>query len=202
MSRYTGPKTRINRRYGVAIFPPNKAFERRSYLPGMHGQRLRRKVTEYGVGLSEKQKARMYYGLTERQFRLAFDRAKRAKGVTGEVFLVSLEMRLDSVVFLAGFARTRRAARQMVGHGHFQVNGAKVDIPSYVCRSMDQITVRQFDSSRHLIMRSLEDTRYRTVPAWLQTDSNALSCAVLRAPTREEIALPVNEQIIVEFYSR
>ncbi|MDR0679252.1 MAG: 30S ribosomal protein S4 [Puniceicoccales bacterium] len=202
MSRYTGPKTRINRRCGIAIFPPNKAFERRSYLPGIHGQRLRRKVSEYGIGLNEKQKARIYYGLTERQFRLTFERAKRAKGITGEVFLSSLEMRLDSVVFLAGFARTRRAARQMVGHGHFLVNGQKVDIPSYTCCQADQITVRSSDPTRHLIMRNLEDTRYRVVPVWLQTDSNALSCTVLRAPTREEIALAVNEQIIVEFYSR
>jgi small subunit ribosomal protein S4 len=202
MSRYTGPKTRINRRYGLAIFPPNKAFERRSYLPGIHGPRLRRKITDFGLGLNEKQKARIHYGLTEKQFRIVFERAKRAKGITGEIFLSYLEMRLDSVVYLAGFARTRRAARQMVCHGHFLVNDHKVDISSYLCHPGDHVTVRQFDASRHLVMRSLEDTRYRAVPAWMQTDSNALSCVVNRVPAREEIALSVKEQIIVEFYSR
>jgi small subunit ribosomal protein S4 len=202
MSRYTGPKTRINRRYGMAIFPPNKAFERRSYLPGMHGPRLRRKVTDFGTGLNEKQKARMHYGLTEKQFRIVFARAKQAKGVTGEVFLSSLEMRLDSVAYLAGFSRTRRAARQMVGHGHFLLNGHKVDIPSYACKPGDVLSVRPADGSRHLAMRNLEDARYRAVPPWMQTDSNGLSCAIQRAPMRDEIALAVKEQLIVEFYSR
>ncbi|MDR3316552.1 MAG: 30S ribosomal protein S4 [Puniceicoccales bacterium] len=202
MSRYTGPKTRINRRFGLALFPPNKAFERRAYLPGIHGRRLRRKVTDYGIGLNEKQKARMLYGLTEKQFRLVFERAKRAKGITGSVFLQMLEMRLDSIVYLCGFARTRRAARQMVNHGHVHVNGHRVDIASYLCRASDAVAVHQIDSSRHLVMRSLEDSRYRTVPPWLQTDSSALSCMVNRAPTREEISHNINEQIIVEFYSR
>ena len=202
MSRYTGPKTRVNRRFAMAIFPPNKAFERRSYLPGMHGPRLRRKVTDYGTGLNEKQKARIRYGLTEKQFRIVFERAKRAKGVTGEVFLSSLEMRLDSVAYLAGFSRTRRAARQMVNHGHFLVNGHKVDISSYFCLPGDVVSVRQADGSRHLVMRNLEDTRYRSVPQWMQTDSNSLSCAVQRVPLREEIDFDVKEQLIVEFYSR
>jgi small subunit ribosomal protein S4 len=202
MSRYIGPKTRINRRFGTAIFPPNKAFERRSYLPGIHGPRLRRKMTDYGLGLGEKQKARFLYGLTEKQFRIVFGRAKRAKGITGEIFLRMLEMRLDSVIYLAGFARTRRAARQMVGHGHIRVNGHKVDIASYICRAGDHIEVRPSDTSRHLIMRNLEDTRYRTVPPWMQTDPSALTCDVYRAPTREEIGHGINEQIIVEFYSR
>ncbi|MDR1435790.1 MAG: 30S ribosomal protein S4 [Puniceicoccales bacterium] len=202
MSRYTGPKTRINRRYGMAIFPPNKAFERRSYPPGMHGQRLRRKVTDYGTGLQEKQKARIYYGLTEKQFRIVFERAKQTKGVIGEVFLSSLEMRLDSVAYSAGFSRTRRGARQMVCHGHFFVNGHAVDIPSYQCNCGDVISMRQVDSSRHIAMRNLEDTRYRAVPPWIQTDSSSLSCAVNRAPRRDEIALAVKEQLIVEFYSR
>jgi small subunit ribosomal protein S4 len=186
----------------MAIFPPNKAFERRSYLPGMHGPRLRRKVTDYGTGLNEKQKARIYYGLTEKQFRMVFERAKHLKGVTGEVFLSSLEMRLDSVAYLAGFSRTRRAARQMVGHGHFLLNGRKVDIASYSCAVGDVISVRPVDGSRHLAMRNLEDARYRAVPPWLQTDQSALSCTVQRAPVRDEIALAVKEQIIVEFYSR
>ncbi|MDR2576653.1 MAG: 30S ribosomal protein S4 [Puniceicoccales bacterium] len=202
MSRYTGPKTRINRRFNMALFPPNKAFERRSYLPGIHGPRLRRKVTDYGIGLNEKQKARYLYGLTEKQFQLVFARAKRAKGVTGDVFLQMLEMRLDSVIYLAGFTKTRRAARQIVNHGHVSVNNHKVDIASYLCRAGDCIGVRQTDISRHLIMRNLEDTRYRAIPTWLQTDSAALTCTVLRAPTREEIGHNINERVIVEFYSR
>ncbi|MDR2030598.1 MAG: 30S ribosomal protein S4 [Puniceicoccales bacterium] len=202
MSRYTGPKTRINRRFALAIFPPNKAFERRNYLPGVHGQRPRRKVTDYGIGLNEKQKLRFLYGLTERQFRLAFARAKRATGATGDVFLRMLEMRLDSVVYLSGLAKTRRAARQMVAHGHVHVNGRGVNIASTQCRAGDRVTICQGDRSRHLAMRSLEDTRYRSVPPWLQTDGEAISCAVLRDPVREEIGHTINERVVVEFYSR
>ncbi|MDR0727697.1 MAG: 30S ribosomal protein S4 [Puniceicoccales bacterium] len=202
MSRYTGPKTRINRRFGTAIFPANKAFERRAYLPGIHGPKLRRKVTDYSLGLNEKQKLRLLYGLTEKQFHLLFDKAKRQKGVTGEIFLQLLEMRLDSVVYLSGFAKTRRAARQMVNHGHVRVNGHKVDIASYSCRASDQIDVYQADASRHLVMRNLEDTRYRTVPAWMQVDANELQCRINRVPGRDEITHGFNEQIVVEFYSR
>jgi small subunit ribosomal protein S4 len=202
MSRYTGPKTRINRRFGIAIFPANKAFERRSYLPGIHGPKLRRKVTDYALGLNEKQKLRYLYGLTEKQFQLLFAKAKRLKGVTGEIFLQLLEMRLDSVVYLAGFTKTRRAARQMVNHGHIRVNGHKVDIASYNCRANDQIEIYQADASRHLVMRNLEDTRYRTVPAWMQVDTSGLQCRVNRVPARDEISHGINEQIIVEFYSR
>jgi small subunit ribosomal protein S4 len=202
MSRYKGPKTRINRRFALAIFPPNKAFEKRNYPPGIHGPRLRRKTTDYGLGLNEKQKLRFLYDLTEKQFRLVFARAKRASGITGEAFLQMLEMRLDSVVYLAGFARTRRAARQVVNHGHVFVNDKCLDIASAVCRPGDRIGVRQVDASRHLVMRSLEDTRYRAVPNWLQTDAASLSCLVHRAPAREEIGHTINEQVVVEFYSR
>jgi small subunit ribosomal protein S4 len=202
MSRYTGPKTRINRRFGMALFPPNKAFERRSYLPGIHGPRLRRKVTDYGLGLNEKQKLRYLYGITERQFRLIFARAKKDKGVTGEVFLRRLEMRLDSVVYLAGFTKTRRAARQMVGHGHVQVNGRTVDIAGYVCSAGDRIEMNKADSSKHLAMRNLEDTRYRSVPQWMQVDQTTLAAVIHRAPMREEIGHGINERVIVEFYSR
>lgn len=202
MSRYTGPKTRVNRRFGTLIFPANKAFEHRSYLPGVHGPRLRRKVTDYSLGLCEKQKLRFLYDLTEKQFRLTFFKAKRMHGVTGENFLRLLEMRLDSVVYLCGFARTRRAGRQMVNHGHILVNGLKVDIASYVCKAGDVIEVRNVEASRHLAMRSLEDARYRTIPAWLQVDNDAIRCVVSRDPARDEISHTINEQIIVEFYSR
>jgi small subunit ribosomal protein S4 len=171
-------------------------------MPGMHGPRLRRKSTDYGIGLNEKQKARYLYGLTDGQIQLVFARAKHAKGVTGEVFLQMLEMRLDSIICMSGFAKTRRAARQAVNHGHVCVNGHKVDIASYLCRAGDCICVRQNDRSKHFAMRNLEDTRYRTVPAWLQVDSTALTCTVLRAPIRDEISHNIDERVIVEFYSR
>lgn len=202
MSRYTGPKTRINRRFGVAIFPPNKAFERRAYAPGVHGPRLRRKVSDYSLGLVEKQKLRYLYDLTEKQFRLTFARAKRMAGVTGENFLRLLEMRLDSVVYLCGFARTRRAGRQMVNHGHIYVNGHRVDVANYACKQGDSIAIGPVERSKHLAMRSLEDTRYRTVPAWLQVDGAVLGATIVRDPIREEISHSINEQVVVEFYSR
>jgi small subunit ribosomal protein S4 len=186
----------------MAIFPANKAYERRAYLPGIHGQKLRRKVSDYSLGLNEKQKLRHLYGLTEKQFHLIFEKVKRRKGVTGEIFLQVLEMRLDSVVYLAGFAKTRRAARQMVNHGHIRVNGHKVDIASYICHASDCVDVYGSDASRHLVMRSLEDTRYRTVPAWMHVDAGALACQIHRVPARDEVSHGINVQIIVEFYSR
>lgn len=202
MSRYTGPKTRINRRFGLAIFPANRAFERRPFAPGVHGARLRRKITDYSLRLVEKQKLRYLYDLTEKQFRLIFGRAKQLPGITGETFVRMLEMRLDSIVYLSGFARTRRAARQAVCHGHVSVNGRKVDISSYLCDAGDVVQVGDSESSKHLAMRSLEDTRYRDVPTWLQVDSSVLQCTVVRDPIREEISHTINEQLVVEFYSR
>ncbi len=202
MSRYTGPTTRINRRFGMAIFPPNKAFERKPYLPGEHGQRHRRKTSEYSYGLSEKQKLRYMYGLTEKQFRICFERAKKKRGVTGETFLQVLETRLDNVVYLLGFSKTRRQARQFVGHGHIRMNGHKVDIPSCQVQSGDEIEVNASTSSRQLATRSLEDTRLRTPPAWLTCHEDSLRAKVNRLPTKDEIEPGVNVQLIVEFYSR
>jgi small subunit ribosomal protein S4 len=202
MSRYTGPKARINRRFGCEIFPSCKAVERKPYFPGIHGPRLRRKVSEYGTGLNEKQKLRYMYGLTERQFRLTFDAAKSKRGVTSELFLRFLEMRLDSVVYLLGFARTRRAARQLVCHGHVVVNNLKVDIPSYRCSVGDVIGARSHDSSKRYIMQSLEDCRYRVVPVWMTLDSFALKGKIEREPIAEELEQRINGQLIVEFYSR
>ena len=161
MARYTGPTTRINRRFGQAIFPPNKAFERKPHLPGIHGPRLRRKVSDFSLGLNEKQKLRYMFGLTEKQFRLTFDRAKKQRGVTGELFLQLLETRLDSVIYSLGMARTRGAARQFVNHGHIRVNGHKVDIPSFEVKAGDVIEVRDRTSSRQLATRCLEDSQYR-----------------------------------------
>ena len=131
MSRYTGPTTRVNRRFGMPIFAETKAMQKKPYIPGQHGPRLRRRVTDYSMGLNEKQKLRFMFGLSEKQFRLTFERAKRQRGVTGEIFMRLLELRLDNIIYQLGFARSRAAARQFVTHGHVQVNGKKVDIPSY-----------------------------------------------------------------------
>ncbi len=203
MSRYTGPTTRINRRFGIAIFPSNKAFERKSYAPGIHGPRLRRKTSDYSLGLNEKQKLRYTYGLTEKQFRLTFEQAKKTRGVTGEIFLQLLEVRLDNVVYLLGMGKTRAATRQFVTHGHVRVNGQKVDIPSFRVKPGDVIEVSESSSSRQLASRTLEDNRFRNVPEWISLQADALRATINRLPQREEIqAGDINEQLIVEFYSR
>lgn len=202
MARYTGPTTRLNRRFGMALFPPNKAFENKPHPPGIHGPRLRRKVTEYGLGLNEKQKLRFMYGLTEKQFRLTFERAKRRRGVTGDIFVQMLETRLDSVIYNLGFARTRRAARQFVGHGHVQVNGRKVDIPSFQVSPGDDIEVKGATSSRQLATRAMEESRSRNVPLWLTRVDDALKGKVNRQPTPDDTETGINIQLIVEFYSR
>lgn len=202
MARYTGPTTRINRRFSMAIFPPNKAFERKPYLPGVHGPRLRRKLSDYAIGLNEKQKLRFMFGLTEKQFRLTFARAKRERGVTGEIFLRLLESRLDNVVYRLGVGRTRAASRQFVSHGHIKVNGHKVDIPSYEVKPGDVIEVRDRTSSRQLATRCLDETQFRVVPAWLAIERDALRGSVSRQPTTDEMEQAINLQLIVEYYSR
>jgi small subunit ribosomal protein S4 len=202
MARYTGPTARINRRFNVAIFTPGKAEERKPHPPGVHGPRLRRKTSEYGIGLNEKQKLRYMYGLTEKQFRLLFEKAKRQRGVTGEIFLQLLERRLDNVIYVTGFAKTRRQARQFVGHGHIKVNGRKVDIPSFLVSPGDEIEVKPRTSSRQLATRALEDTRIRTTPLWISRVDDSLKATVHRLPATEDIDVPVNVQLIVEFYSR
>ena len=202
MSRYTGPTSKLSRRFGQNILPTCKAEERKPYPPGVHGPTLRRKASEYSVGLNEKQKLRFMYGLGEKQFRLTYARAKRMGGVVGENFLTLLEMRLDSVVYLLGFANTRRAARQLVGHGHICVNGHKVDIPSFCCSVGDKIEVRNRTSSKQLATRGVEENQTRPVPAWLTLTAGTLEGTVDRKPTREEMAQDINVQLIVEFYSR
>lgn len=202
MSRYTGPTTRINRRFGQAIFAPTKAFERKPHLPGQHGPRLRRKVSDYSIGLNEKQKLRYMYGMTEKQFRLTFTRAKNKRGVTGEIFLQMLECRLDNVVYRLGFAKSRSAARQFVGHGHIAVNGKKTDISSFMVKEGDEIEVREKTSSRQLATRSLEESQGRQVPSWLNLNSDALKASINRIPSNEETEQSVNVQLIVEYYSR
>lgn len=202
MARYTGPRVRISRRFGVPIFGPTKYLERRNYGPGVHGPKSRRKTTDYGLGLLEKQKLRYYYGLMEKQFRGVYERALRRRGVTGEQMLQILETRLDNVVFHLGFGNTRAAARQLVSHGHVKVNGRKVSIPSYALRVNDTIEVRDNSRSRQMATKNLESSTSRAVPDWLSLSRDAFKGVVMRIPTRDEIQPIANEQAVVEFYSR
>lgn len=202
MSRYTGPTTRINRRFGMAIFPANKSFERRTYPPGQHGPNFRRKVSDYSAALQEKQKLRMMYGLTEKQFRNLFEKAKRKQGITGENFLSYLETRLDNVVYRLGFAKTRNAARQFVNHGHLLVNGKKVDIASFQVSVGDDLTVREKTSSRQVATRNLDGSQYNNTPPWLEVKVDSLQGVVTRLPQSDELEQSINIQLVVEFYSR
>jgi len=202
MARYTGPKTRISRRFGVYLLGSAKALERRNFPPGVHGPKSRRKFSEYAVGLNEKQKLRYVYGLLERQFRRVFEIAKNERGVTGERFLQLLETRLDSVIYLLGMAKTRASARQFVNHGHIRVNGHKVDIASYNVLPGDEIEVKNTPASRQMATRNLEENRIRNVPGWLTLNAEQFKARAVRLPTREEMDQNINEQLIVEFYSR
>jgi small subunit ribosomal protein S4 len=202
MARYIGPTTRISRRFGQFILGSGKAFERRSFPPGVHGPKSRQKHSEYAIGLREKQKLRAIYGVLERQFRRVFAIAKRERGVTGERFLQLLETRLDSVIYLLGLARTRAAARQFVNHGHIRVNGHKVDIASYNVQPGDEIEIKDRPAARQLATRGLEENRARAVPGWLSLNPEQFKATVVRLPNRDEMAPEVNEQLIVEYYSR
>jgi small subunit ribosomal protein S4 len=203
MARYTGPRVRISRRFGTPIFGPSKYLERKNYGPGVHGPKsARRKHTDYGLGLIEKQKLRYYYGLMERQFRGVYERALKRRGVTGETMLQILETRLDNVVFHFGFGNTRAAARQMVNHGHVKVNGRKVSIPSYALKVNDVIEIKDSTVSRQLATKSLEVATSRAVPDWLSLTKDAFKGIVMRIPSRDEIQPIANEQAVVEFYSR
>jgi len=202
MARYTGPRVRISRRFGTPIFGPSKYLERRNYGPGVHGPKSRRKHTDYGLGLIEKQKLRYYYGLMERQFRGVYEKALRRRGVTGEQMLQILETRLDNVVFHLGFATTRAASRQMVTHGHVKVNGRKVNVPSFALKVNDVIEVKESNVSRQLGTKNLELATSRAVPDWLSLNKETFKGVVMRVPTRDEIQPIANEQAVVEFYSR
>lgn len=208
MARYIGPVCKQCRREGTKIFLKGErcytdkcGFDRRPYPPGVHGQR-RSKVTEYGIRLREKQKVRRMYGLLESQFRRYFDMADRAKGVTGENFLNLLERRLDSAVYRMGLATTRADARQLVRHKHLEVNGRYVNIPSFLLKPGDKITIRERSQKLSRIEGSLEVASRREQPDWLEFDRESLTATVKSAPTRESITLPIQEQLIVEFYSR
>ena len=203
MARYTGPKTKVARRYGVPLFGPSKSFERKNYPPGMHGPKgSRRKQSDYAIALGEKQKLRYQYGLLERQFRRIFQSARRKRGVTGETLLQLLETRLDNVIFRLGLANTRSAARQLVSHGHVLVNGRSVNIASYNVKAGDDVMIKDKPKSRQLALRNLELTQIAPVPDWLTVDRDAFSGKVARIPSRDQMQPMVNEQLIVELYSR
>ena len=206
MARDLGPKCRVCRREGMKLFLKGErcltekcAIERRSYPPGEHG-RGRIKQSEYLLQLREKQKARRYYGLLEQQFKNYYEKASRQSGITGEVLLRMLETRLDNVVYRLGFAASRSQARQLVRHGHFHVNGRRVNIPSYQVRPGDSVTVRP-GSSAEQVVRDATDLTASVAP-WLQADHDALAGKVLKWPEREEIDTPVQESLIVELYSK
>jgi len=203
MARYTGPRAKISRRFGVSLFGPSKAFERRNFPPGQHGVRAgRKKKSDYSVALGEKQKLRFQYGVLEKQFRSYYEEAARRRGVTGAILLQLLETRLDNVCYRAGFGNSRQAARQIVNHGHVLVNGRCVDIPSYQVKPGDVIKIGIRPSSRQLVLRMTDLTQAMPGVDWLNVDKDKLEATVSRVPERADIDPLVNEQLIVELYSR
>jgi small subunit ribosomal protein S4 len=202
MARYTGPKSRIARKFGEPIFGPDKYLERKNYPPGQHGMNKKRKKTsEYGIQLREKQKAKFLYGMLEKQFRNTFEKAQRNKGVTGEVLLQLLESRLDNTVYRLGIAPTRSAARQLVSHRHITVNGNLVNIPSYQLKPGDIVGVREKSRSLETIADSLSTRRYAKLP-WLEWDDAQMAGKFMSIPERTDIPENIKEQLIVELYSK
>ena len=201
MARYTGPKTKIARKFGEPIFGPDKVLERRNFPPGQHGQNRRRKTSEYGTQLREKQMAKYTYGVLERQFRNLFEKAERTKGITGEVLLQLLESRLDNVVYRLGIAPTRAAARQLVLHRHIVVNGEVVNIPSFHVNPGDVVGVREKAKSLEVIADSLAGFNHAKYP-WIEWDETSKSGKFLHMPDRADIPEPIKEQLIVELYSK
>jgi small subunit ribosomal protein S4 len=209
MAVYHDARCRLCRREGAKLFLKGTrcftdkcAFEKRSYAPGEHGKSRRVKETNYGLQLREKQKARRLYGVLERQFRNYFYKASEAKGVTGEVLLQMLERRLDNVVYRLGFALSHHQARQLVRHGHFTVNGRKVDIPSFLVKAGDEVGVRERSRKLPVVLTSLEQRKGQWVPEWLELSTEKMHGRVLNIPTRQSITVPINEQLIVELYSK
>ena len=202
MARYRGPRTKIARKFGDPIFGSDKVLEKKAYPPGMHGNnKRRRKQSEYGIQLKEKQKAKYTYGVLERQFSNLFEKAQRSKGVTGELLLQLLESRLDNVVFRLGIAPTRSGARQLVSHRHITVNEGVVNIPSYTLRPGDIIGVREKSKTLEAITESLNGS-HRSVSSWLEWDSTQMMGKFLNRPERDEIPENIREQLIVELYSK
>lgn len=201
MARYTGPKTKIARKFGEPIFGEDKILQRRNFPPGQHGQNKRRKTSEYGVQLREKQKAKYTYGVLEKQFRNMFDKASGMKGITGEILLQLLESRLDNVVYRLGIAPTRAAARQQVLHKHITVNGKVVNIPSYAVKPGELVGVREKSKSLEVITDSLAGFNHSKYP-WIEWDETAKAGKLLHVPAREDIPENIKEQLIVELYSK
>jgi small subunit ribosomal protein S4 len=209
VARYSGPVCRLCRRErmklflkGDRCFKEKCAVERRNFPPGQHGTRRGRRTLGYGLQLREKQKVKRIYGVLESQFRNYFEEADRRKGITGENLLVMLERRLDNVVYSLGFAASRAQARQLVRHGHVLVDGRKVSIPSYQVKANESVVVKEGSRKNPMIRSSVETARGRGVPEWLELDAENVSGKVLRLPSREDIKLPIQEQLIVELYSR
>ena len=201
MARYTGPKQKIARRYREPIFGESKALRRKPYPPGQHGRSRRRKKSDYGIRLNAKQKAKFIYGVLERQFRRFFKLAAKMEGNTGENLIKLLEARLDNTVYRMGFAPTRRAARQLVSHKHFRVNGRVVNIPSYILKPGDVVEVREKSKDIEIIVETLERSNPRQY-SWLEVDKKAMRGKFLQYPEREEVPENIEERYIVEFYSR
>ena len=205
MGRYRGPIVKICRREGVNLAETPKAqkyMERRPYPPGEHGQRRRRRISDYGVRLREKQKLRFLYNMSEKQFANLFVEASRREGATGTVFLQLLERRLDNVVYRLGIAHTRRQARQFVGHGLILVNGRRVDVPSYRVKPGDEIAVAERARKNPHIAQNVQERRRGKTPPWLDFDADALKGVFRSVPSREDIVVPVNELQVIEYYSR
>ena len=201
MARYTGPKTKIARKFGEAIFGADKVLSKKDYPPGQHGNNRRRKTSEYGVQLREKQKAKYTYGVLEKQFRNMFEKASRSKGITGEVLLQLLESRLDNVVFRLGLAPTRDAARQLVSHRHIVVDGKVVNIPSYSVKPGQIIGVREKSKSLEVISEALSGFNHSKYP-WIEWEQSAMNGKFLHLPERADIPENIKEQLIVELYSK
>ena len=201
MARYIGPKSKIARKFGEPIFGPDKVLSKKNYPPGQHGNSRRRKTSEYGIQLREKQRAKYTYGVLEKQFRLTFDRAARSRGITGEVLLQLLESRLDNVVFRLGIAPTRAAARQMVTHRHIVVNGKVLNIPSYTVKPGEVVGVREKSKSMEVVTNSLAGFNHSKYP-WMEWDKATMSGKMLHVPERADIPESIKEQLIVELYSK
>lgn len=202
MAKYIGPKTKIARKFGEPIYGPDKVFEKKNYPPGIHGNNKRRKkLSEYGVQLKEKQKAKYTYGVLEKQFRNMFKHAQRSKGVTGVELLQLLESRLDNVVFRMGIAPTRAAARQLVGHRHITLDGRVMNIPSYIVKPGEIVSVREKSKSLEVITESIASGRH-SLYSWIEWDNETMSGKYMNKPEREEIPENIKEQLIVELYSK
>ncbi|MFC6039177.1 30S ribosomal protein S4 [Paenisporosarcina macmurdoensis] len=200
MARYTGPAWKLSRRLGLSLSGTGKELEKRPYAPGQHGPNQRKKISEYGLQLQEKQKLRHMYGVNERQFRTLFDKAAKMPGKSGENFMILLDTRLDNIVYRLGLSRTRRGARQLVNHGHVMVDGKRVDIPSYRLKAGQEISLREKSQNLDIVNESMEVSNF--VPEYLSFDADKKVGTFVRLPERNELSAEINESLIVEYYSR